>query len=306
MDEHNCSSFFVHPLPYFVHLIPHSPFSILHSQTTYPVQVSTNLMPPYSLYLSDYASGAREHISVTLVNRDINRPGLNIKLRLTIKGQGFTIQTLPQAVFVPITIDPNVPYRLSQQEIAPYFDPSTLNAQGLGTQGYRNEGRLPEGMLQFCFDVIEYHTGRIISQQGCGSVWIAVQKPPLLSLPFNNENITIKDPLNLLFQWTPRHSGLAGVEYELIIKQLWDNGMSPEAAFAYSPEIIRERIRNTSLLYGAMMPPLTPGFRYAWAVRAVASDGFSEQRVFENDGLSQIRVFSLEEYCPAVLGTTAA
>jgi hypothetical protein len=281
--------------------------SIVHCQiATYPVQVSVNLIPPYSLYLSDYAAGAREHISITLINRDVNRPGLNVRLRLTIKGQGFTVQTLPQTVFMPIVIDPNIPYRLSQQELAPYFDAAALNAQGLGTQSYRNEGKLPEGMLQFCVDVIEYNTGRVISQQGCGMAWLAVQKPPTLSLPFNSEKVTVRDPLNLLFQWTPRHSGLAGVEYEIIVKQLFDNGMAPEAAFAYSPEIIRERTGNTTFLYGATTPPLTPGYRYAWAVKAIASDGFAEQRVFENDGMSEIRVFSLEDYCPPPVGITAA
>ncbi|MDR0714766.1 MAG: hypothetical protein LBF89_10995, partial [Bacteroidales bacterium] len=287
-------------------LFLHFPFFLLHSQpAVYPVQVSANLIPPYSLYLSDYASGAREHVSVTLMNRDMNRPGLQVRLRLTVKGQGFSLQTLPQAVFSPLTVDPNIPYRLSQQELAPYFDPATLGAQGLGVEGFRNGGKLPEGMLQFCFDVVEYYTGRLVSQQGCGTAWLTVQKPPLLSLPFDNENVTVRDPLNLLFQWTPRHSGLAGVEYELIVKQLMDNGMAPQAAFAYSPEILRERTRNTSYLYGALSPALTPGFRYAWAVKAVASDGFAEQRVFENDGLSEIRVFSLDTYCPAALGVTA-
>ncbi|MDR1667519.1 MAG: hypothetical protein LBS03_07510, partial [Bacteroidales bacterium] len=96
-------------------ILLHFPFFLLHSQpAVYPVQVSANLIPPYSLYLSDYASGAREHVSVTLVNRDMNRPDLQVRLRLTVKGQGFSLQTLPQAVFSPLTVDPNIPCRLSQ------------------------------------------------------------------------------------------------------------------------------------------------------------------------------------------------
>jgi hypothetical protein len=215
-----------------------SVFTCPAQTATYPVQVSTNLIPPYSLYLSDYAQGAREHVSVTLINRDANRPGLNVRLRLTVRGQGFTIQTLPQAVFAPITIDPHIPYRLSQQELAPYFEPSALSSQGVGMQSYRGEGRLPEGMLQFCFEVVEYSTGRLISQQGCGAAWLAVQKPPQLSQPFNKENVTLRDPLNLLFQWTPRHSGLAGIEYELIVKQLFDsggNGVFTDTGWTYMP-----------------------------------------------------------------------
>ena len=139
-------------------------------------------MVTYSLYLSDYSSGAREHLSVMLINRDVGRPGLQVRLRLTIKGQGYTIQTLPHVVFAPITIDPGVPYRLSQQELAPYLRAANLGATGTGMQSYRNVERLPEGMTQFCFEVIEYASGRV------------------LNLPFNKENITVRDPQNLLFQ----------------------------------------------------------------------------------------------------------
>jgi hypothetical protein len=38
--------------------------------------------------------------------------------------------------------------------------------------------------------------------------------------------------------------------------------------------------------------------RYAWAVRAVAYDGMDEMRTFENNGLSEIRWFRVEDYCP--------
>jgi hypothetical protein len=46
------------------------------------------------------------------------------------------------------------------------------------------------------------------------------------------------------------------------------------------------------------MPPLMPGTRYAWAVRAIAYDGSDELRIFENNGLSEIREFKIEDWCP--------
>lgn len=273
--------------------------------TTYPVQVNTHLVPPYSLYLDDYANGIRERISVTLINRDLQYPSMVVQLRMTIKGNGFTLQTNNYATIAPITLEPNVPYRLSQEELAPLFNPQNLIANGLGTSGYTKDGRLPEGMLEFCFETVEKNTGRVVSLKGCGTAWITVQKPPLLSLPVMNETVPYRDPLNLLFQWTPRHNGLADVDYQLIIKQIWDNGLRPEAAFAYSPEIYRATVKSTSFLYGAAMPPLLPGMRYAWAAQAVAKDGMSSIRVFENDGLSEIWWFQLAEHCPPPLNVVA-
>jgi hypothetical protein len=41
------------------------------AQTTYPVQVNTHLLPPYSLYLSDYYAGTSEKLTLTLLNRDL-------------------------------------------------------------------------------------------------------------------------------------------------------------------------------------------------------------------------------------------
>ncbi len=277
----------------------------LYAQTTYPVQVNVNLVPPYSLYLDDYATGARERLSVTLVNRDVQRPSTMVRLKLTIKANGFTITSNDYAPFTPITIEPNMPYRLSQEELAQYFNPQNLTAGGTGSLAWQKDRKLPEGMIEFCFEAIEQQTGRKLSLPGCGMAWVSTQKPPTLSLPFNGETVQYRDPLNLLFQWTPRHSGLANVEYQLIIKQLWDNGLKPEAAWAYSTEILRETVKPTSLLYGVTMPPLTPGMRYAWAVQAIAKDGFDEVRVFENNGLSEIRWFTLADYCPPPAGVTA-
>lgn len=268
------------------------------AQTVYPAQVNVNLIPPYSLYLNDYATGMRERISVTVFNRDMQNPNMTLKLSLTIKASGFTLKTNSYTPIPAIIAEPNVPYRLSQQEIANYFNPQNLTASGMGTSAWQREQKLPEGLIQFCFEAFDYNTGRKLSLPGCGMALINTQKPPLLNLPFNGVTLTWKEPLNQLFQWAPHHSGLSHVEYELIIKQLWDDAIRPEAAWAYSTEILREPLRPTSFLYGVTAPPLTPGMRYAWAVRAIAYDGMDELRVFENSGLSEIRWFRVEDYCP--------
>ena len=275
------------------------------SQAFHAVQVNANLIPPYSLYLDDYTTGTRDRIMVTLVNKDVQYPSMHVRLKLTIKANGFTLRTNDYAVITPIVLEPNIPYRLSREEIAEYFNPKNLTASGMGTSAWQKDRKLPEGMIEFSFEVFEHFSGNKLSLPGNALAWVSVQKPPQLSLPFNEETVSYRDPLNLLFQWTPRHTGIANVEYVFILKQLWDNGMKPEAAWAYSTELVRETVKPTSFLYGAAMFPLTPGMRYAWAVQAIAKDGFDDIRVFENNGLSEIRSFSVADHCPPPLSITA-
>jgi hypothetical protein len=261
--------------------------------TTYPLQVNANVVAPYSLYLSDYYSGTRDRLAITLINRDQLTPTVNVRLRMTITAAGgIRIQTNETSFIQPIIVEAGVPVRLTQEDLAPYFQPDNII-----TQGFLSAGKMPEGMVEFCFQAVEAYTGRVLSTSTCTRAWITSQKPPLLSLPRNEESIGFREPLNVLFQWTPLHQGLAQVEYDFILKELWDNGMTPQAAFPYSPEIYRETTRSTSVVYGAMQPPLLPGKRYAWCVQAKARDGMEELNVFQNNGYSEIRWFKLQDNC---------
>lgn len=263
------------------------------AQTTYPIQVNVHLLPPHSLYLSDYYSTTRERIAVTLVNRDQLKPSVNVRLRMIISTPGgVRIQTNNNSNFQPLMVETGSPVRLTQDDLVPYFQPNNFI-----TQGYLTGGKLPEGMVEFCFQAVEAYTGQVLSASTCTRAWITSQKPPLLSLPRNNESIAFREPLNVLFQWTPLHQGLAQVEYDFILKELWDNGMTPQAAFPYSPEIYRETTTSTSIIYGALQPALLPGKRYAWCVRAKAREGMDEVNLFQNDGYSEIRWFTLQDNC---------
>lgn len=276
---------------------------VLRAQTTYPVQINAHLLPPYTLYLSDYYSGTREKLTLTLINRDQFKPSLTVRLRLIITAPGgVRLQTNDNAYIEPIVVETGVPLRLTQEDLEPYF-----RNENLITQGYLAAGKLPEGSVEFCFQAMEAYTGRALSASTCTRAFMTSQKPPLLSLPLNNENIAFREPLNVLFQWTPLHQGLAMVEYEFILKELWDNGMTVQAAFAYSPEIYRETTRSTSLPYGAMQPALLPGKRYAWCIRAQARDGVDALNVFQNDGYTEVRTFTLQDNCvpPGIVSAVA-
>jgi hypothetical protein len=125
--------------------------------------------------------------------------------------------------------------------------------------------------------------------------WITLNYPPLLNQPVRNQVIPFRDPLNLFFQWTPRHQALSGVEYIFTLKEIYDRQVPVESAFAYSPVVYSGSQYGLSLAYTGMYPPLIEGVRYAWQIQAVVRDGFEERNLFENNGYSEIFAFDIAQ-----------
>ena len=282
------------PLLLFFTLVINAPeLSAAPAGSTYPVQVTPMLIPPYSLYLSDYFSGTTERLSLTLTNRDLQQPQVRVKLRLTIAcASGLTLTTHPQAIFDPIVLDAGVPTRLTMQELAPYFLPARLL-----TQGYMQGGKLTEGNVEFGFEVLEYNTGKVLSQKNIAFGNIISPKPPKLNLPINNDIVTVNEPQQLTFQWSPQYFSTGNVEYEFVIKELMDKTASPQEAFLYSREVYRTTATASAINYTMGEPTLEGNKRYAWCVRAVMHEGVETVNRFENDGYSPVSVFDMRYDC---------
>lgn len=92
------------------------------AQDYHPVHATVQVLPPYSLYLSDYSNGFRDRLVVTLYNRDLQQQTLDCRLRLRISNtSGFCIESRDEVPQRSITVEPNVPLRLTSQDIAPYL-----------------------------------------------------------------------------------------------------------------------------------------------------------------------------------------
>lgn len=70
------------------------------AQSAYPVHVSVQVLPPYGVYLTDYYSGSRDRLIVTLLNRDQQQRPLQVKLRVQVKNSSmyelFSISLMPK------------------------------------------------------------------------------------------------------------------------------------------------------------------------------------------------------------------
>ena len=266
----------------------------------YPIHAAVQWPSPQSPYLSDYYSGSRDRLIVNLLNRDLQQPLLFARLRIKIKSTGFLATSREEISDPMLELSANVPTRLTNIDLAPYLQPQNLQING----SLRN-GQLPTGYTEFSVQVVDYYTGRTLSAWHTGRSYLDVKKPPILNFPEKDAQIGVTDPLYIRFQWMPRHQGLAGTEYEFVLKELPNNGTAPQSAFAYGNEIYRVRMRNTTLNYTHLDPILFPNRCYAWQVQAIARDGVDEVGMFENGGYSEINWFYLNDNCQAPTGLRA-
>ena len=263
----------------------------------FPIHATVQWPAPQSPYLADYSTAGRDRLIVTLLNRDQQQPLLFAKLRLQLKSGAFTAKNREEVAYPMLELNTGVPFRLTGIDLAPYLQPQNLQSSG----NLRN-GQLPTGYAELSVQVVDYYTGRPLSDWHTARAYLDVKKPPFLNLPEQDAQVALRDPLFIRFQWTPRHQGLSGTEYEFVLKELPDNGVAPQSAFAYGQEIYRTHTRSTSLSYTHLDPLLQPNRRYAWQVRALAREGVNEVGMFEHGGYSEISWFTLNDRCDAPRG----
>ena len=266
----------------------------------YPVYATVQWPSPQSSHLVDYYSGSRDRLIITLHNRDLQQPLLLARLRLQIKSNGFLAQTREELSYPQLELMAGVPTRLTATDLMPYLRPESLLINGR----LRN-GQFPTGFTEISVQVVDYYSQQVLSSWHTARAYLDSKQPPMLNLPQRDEQVAYRDPLFIRFQWYPRHQGLAGTEYEFVLKELPDNGAAPQAAFAYGNEIYRTRTRHTTLNYTHLEPILLPNRRYAWQVQAIARDGVDELGLFEHGGFSEIYWFTLNENCPVPTGLKA-
>lgn len=271
-----------------------------------PVRSSINIIPPYSVYLSDYVAPGSNKLQVNIIITDPNPSGLQAKLKISILGEGITLETKPTFSPTPLQLNTGVNI-ITTTDLAPYFDPANLNFQGLDRNQFTKSGRLKEGLYQFCVEVVEYNRNIKLSDKSCTNAWLIRNNPPIWNLPEANQLVKATNPQNMLFNWTPQHTGSPNsaftVDYEFTLVEIWPTTRNPNDAINSQLPIFRTTTSFTSLIYGPSEPPLIPGRKYAIRLKAYDRDG---RDLFVNSGYSEVRSFTFGEECkPPVLQKTA-
>ncbi|MBI3883248.1 MAG: hypothetical protein HY305_03290 [Sphingobacteriales bacterium] len=286
-------------------------FSSIAAFSQFAVQVTPQVIGPFTLQLSDYYTGTVPKIIVTLTNRDLQQPTLNVRLRMSLRSQALQLVSRDDVFYPTITLQAGIPQQLSLADLAPYFNPENLNFYGAMTKAnYQQHAKIPEGFYDFCFQAIEVNTKQQVSAEQCTSTWISLSDPPLLNLPAKGGVGEFREPTNILFSWTPRNlnspnSAFSSV-YDFQLVELLDNNTAPEQVFRSSQPLYEELgVKNTQLLYGPDKPQLIIGKKYGWRIRVRSTNGVDDQDIFRNNGFSEIYWFTYQEVCPPPAFITA-
>lgn len=264
----------------------------------FPVDVRIQSIAPYPTKIVGYTDVTTTHspLRIQLVFNDITANPREVRLAIGIEGNGINTRSTPVVIgATPLILEGGIPINLDNTLLAPYFE--LQNLQGVSTVQYN--APLPNGSYRICATVFDAFTGNVLSAQECTQVYLITNEPPFLNLPLNQAELTEQNPMNLRFQWTPRHVNVPNVSYEFSLVEIWDRYMDPQALFLASPALYQETTRNTSLIYGPAQPLLLPGKRYAWRVRAFSNENPPAASVFDNQGYSEIFWFDYQGHCEA-------
>ena len=272
----------------------------------YPVQTNLQLIPPYTVYLSDFTSSMLgNRMQVTALLKDIQQGELQVKFKFTIEGlnNNVLIQTSENFMPSPVFLNAGVPEIIPGADLAEYFDPQNLIFSGLNENDFRYSSKLPEGLYKFTFQVVEYNRSVVVSNASTSTAWLMLNEPPQWISPMQNTILNPIKPQNIVFTWMPLHTGSPNsafsTEYEFTIAEV-PTGISPQEAIEQNNPgfFYQTTISNTSFLYNNNYPSLRAGNKYACRIRAYDISGLD---VFRNNGYSEILTFTYGYQCETPL-----
>jgi TANFOR domain-containing protein len=259
-----------------------------------PVQVTTQLVPPYSVYLTDYATPGNDKLRLVILQRDLSKPSYQIRLQFSLELNGTIIlRTSPSFSPAPIHLDPGTPTIVTGIDLQPYLDSRNLDFIGISRDEYERTKTLPEGNYQICFTVYDYKRQDIaVSEPGCSFFFLAKDEPPLINFPACGTALPIKNPQQIIFSWLPRNTSSPNsaneTDYEFSLYETRPAGRNPNDVVLASNPIFRTNTTATQLVYGMAEPLLFENMVYVWRVRAIDKTGRDQ---FRNNGYSEACTF---------------
>lgn len=266
----------------------------LHSQN-YPVQLTTQLIPPFSGYLPDYAAPDNSKLRLLVLFTDFSQPSYNIKFKFKLEGQGITIQSQSWYYDGPFTVEPGVPQMLSGDDLSGLLDENHLDFSGITRQLYDQRKVLPEGFYTITVTAYDFANPIPIqvSNEAVVQAWMVLNDPPMLNLPACSSTIQPIDPQQITFSWTPMNlaapSSALGTEYTFDLWEIFPADANAGNIIASTAPLYSTVTSFPFVNYGIAEPPLIVGREYVWRVRA---HDLENRELFRNNGYSQQCTFS--------------
>ncbi|AZQ65175.1 hypothetical protein EI427_23465 [Flammeovirga pectinis] len=270
----------------------------------YPVQATLTLTAPYPVKLSEYTQLGSNKVQATIWLKDLGQSDIPVKFKLRIENtqKRLLLETKQNYNPEPVHLVGGQTELLDATVLGPYFELNNLSAVSGSTSAIvSNGGRLPDGYYKFTLEVLDFYTGRKISNTSLYQCFLVLSDPPLLMLPANARKVIASDPQYVNFSWNPRHlvspNRPQNVTYRFQVVEILREGQTAGDAFATTPPIIDEEgIMVPAYQLGPMDSPLEPGNWYAWRVQAYDED---ELGLIKNEGWSAPQLFQFGDACKA-------
>ena len=265
--------------------------TLISRAQVYPVQLSTLVAPPYSIYLPDYASPGGEKLRLVLLQRDLTVQGYRLRFEMKVQVNGITImQTSRSAVPPPITLQPGIPTVLGGSDLSWYVQPQNLEfGGGYSSSTYEQSRSLPEGPITITFTAYDYTRSDVQVSATASSFFYATRdNPPLLNYPACGMQVTPINPQFLNFSWLPQNTSSPNsalqTNYIFSLYAVLPAGYNFQDIVQSTRPVYSVTTQQPNLVYGPGEPPLVPGQSYAWRVQAMDATG---RDIFRNNGYSE-------------------
>lgn len=256
------------------------------------VNITVNIIPPYSPYYSDYAG--QNASKVLLLVQNLSATAKTIKLTGQLEGDnGIKITTKSNYVpLQPIILNPNETKQLNGLALKDIFDVNSLNVYGIDKSRIIYTSRLPEGNYTFCIQAVDMATNKVISATsplGCTFITISYPDAPILISPAANVTSTATFPQSMVFNWINAGFAPIGTQYILQIAEMPSIPADPNQVLnAVTFPLINKTVSGFVYVLSPADPPLKVGKRYAWRVKAIDPTG---KTVYKNNGVSGANQF---------------
>jgi hypothetical protein len=260
----------------------------------YPVQSTPQLVPPYSVYLSDYATPGNEKLRVILVQRDLTQPSYQLRLAMSVELNGKVIMRTSRTYNPPpINLNPGIPTVISGGDLAPYLDSRNIDFVGYSKEQYERTKALPEGSYQITFTAYDYRRQDVqVSNAGGTYYYLTKSEPPMINYPTCGSKVLMRTPQQIVFSWLSRNTSspnsAADTEYQLELFETRPAGRNPNDIVLSTQPVFKTLLSTTQYVYSPADPLLLENMTYVWRVRAIDRNG---KDAFRNNGYSEVCTF---------------
>ncbi|MFK8165311.1 MAG: fibronectin type III domain-containing protein [Lewinella sp.] len=271
---------------------------------SFPVTAVVQSLPPFSNQISEWGDPLNNSLGVSLLLNDRNDGNYQVRLELTIEGNGVRLQTNNNWLPTPITLNFGQVLQLGGSDLSEYLNLDNLSFTGYSRQAYVQNGGLPDGSYTICVRVFDYNRAmeEAASDRACTFVQTSLLDPPVVLSPIGQQQPLT--PQSLIVQWQPRHAPTFLTNYRVEVYQVDQaNNFTPEQIYSFQQPYLETQVDAlTTTLIDATFPQLETGYQYLLRVQARDPMGTTN---FRNAGYSEPVFFNYGSECPAPINVSA-